>query len=119
MKRMTVKKIAAGLSSAFVMVSAMPLSSASAALAVGETSSDTLYGDADCDGQLLLNDAVLIMQAIGNPDAYGLNGSEPSHITKQGMLNADVYENGSNLTNMDALAIQKFLLNLIPELPEN
>lgn len=119
MKKMTMKKIAAGLSSAFVMVSAMPLSSAPAALAVGETSSDTLYGDADCDGQLLLNDAVLIMQAIGNPDAYGVNGTEPTHITKKGSDNADVSSRGDGLTNLDALAVQKKLIGLVDELPES
>lgn len=80
---------------------------------------DVVWGDADCDGEVFLNDAVLVMQAIGNPDAYGVKGSEPSHITERGVLNSDVYENGSNLTNMDALAIQKYLLHLIPELPES
>ena len=56
------------------------------------------------------------MQSIGNPDAYGINGTDPSHITKQGKINADVYENGTDLTNNDALMIQKFLLNLVSSL---
>ncbi len=76
------------------------------------------YGDADCDGKVLLNDAVLIMQAIGNPDAYGENGSDETHITAQGKINGDVANTGDGLTNADALAIQKFLLHLIDKLPE-
>ncbi len=55
----------------------------------------TVWGDADCDGKVFLNDAVLVMQCIGNPDVYGINGTDPSHITKQGKINADVYENGT------------------------
>lgn len=79
----------------------------------------TLWGDADCDGRVYLNDAVLVMQAIGNPDAYGVNGSDASHITEQGKLNADVNEAGNGLTNLDALAIQKYLLGMISKLPES
>ncbi len=75
-----------------------------------------LWGDANCDGKVLLNDAVLVMQAIGNPDVYGENGSDPSHITAQGIKNADVYENGTLLTNNDALQIQKYLVNLVASL---
>lgn len=79
---------------------------------------NTLYGDADCDGQVFLNDAVLVMQAIGNPDAYGVEGSDPSHITEEGKINADVSGNSDGLTNMDALVIQKYIIHLIDELPE-
>lgn len=118
MKRMTMKKMAAGLSSALVMASAMPLSSVPV-MAAGETSSDIIYGDADCDGKVYLNDAVLIMQAIGNPDAYGENGTDPKHITKKGIDNADVSNRGDGLTNLDALAVQKKLLGLIDTLPES
>ena len=56
------------------------------------------YGDADLDGEVNINDAVLIMQSIANPDKYKLN--------EQGKLNADVVDNGGGITNSDALAIQ-------------
>lgn len=79
---------------------------------------DTLWGDANCDENVDMADAVLIMQSIANPDKYGINGSESSRITAQGKLNGDVYENGSDITANDALSIQKFRLNLISELPE-
>ena len=78
---------------------------------------DIVYGDADCDGKVYLNDAVLIMQAIGNPDAYGVGGTEPTAITAEGKINADCCDVGDDLTNKDALAIQMRLLNLIPSLP--
>lgn len=78
-----------------------------------------LWGDANCSGDVKLNDAVLIMQAISNPNKYGINGTETDHITADGIANGDVYENGSNLTGQDALSIQKYLLHLINELPES
>lgn len=79
----------------------------------------TKYGDANCDGEVSLPDAVLIMQAIGNPDAYGINGTDKAHITAQGIDNGDVANRGDGLTNMDALAIQKYQLKLISKLPES
>lgn len=80
---------------------------------------DILYGDADCDGKVLLNDAVLVMQAIGNPDAYGVNGTDKTHITAKGIDNADVANRGDLLTNADALAIQKYLIHILNKLPES
>ncbi|MBQ8181703.1 MAG: glycoside hydrolase family 9 protein [Ruminococcus sp.] len=68
----------------------------------------TLWGDTNCDGEVLLNDAILILQNLGNPDEY--------KITDQGKANADVYENGTGLTNSDSLQIQKFLLKLVSSL---
>ena len=68
----------------------------------------TLWGDTNCDGEVLLNDAILILQNLGNPDEY--------KITDQGKANADVYENGTGLTNSDSLQIQKYLLKLVASL---
>ena len=62
----------------------------------------TLSGDITCDGNVLLNDAVLILQHLGNPDEYPL--------TEQAKINGDVDNPGSGLTNKDALKIQQFLL---------
>lgn len=56
------------------------------------------YGDADESGDVGINDAVLIMQSIANPDKYKL--------TEQGKINADVTGNGDGITNNDALVIQ-------------
>ncbi len=76
------------------------------------------YGDANCDGEVNMGDVVLIMQNIADPDKFGLNGTDKSHITENGMKNADVSGNGDGVTLNDALAIQKFKLDLIKSLPE-
>lgn len=75
-------------------------------------------GDANCDGNVSLADAVLILQAFSNPDVYGVNGTSEIHITEIGSKNADVYETGSGLTPQDALSVQKYMLKLITKLPE-
>lgn len=72
----------------------------------------TKKGDANCDEQTNLADVVLIMQSIANMPKFGLNGSEPSHITRQGLANADVIGN-DGVTNRDALEIQKYKLDLV------
>ena len=67
-------------------------------------------GDANCDGQVDLSDAVMIMQALANPNKYGLDGTAEHHLTEQGKLNADM--DGDGLTVGDAQAIQRKLLGL-------
>ncbi len=57
-----------------------------------------LIGDANENGDVNISDAVLIMQAIANPEEY--------QISKQGQLNADVYNRGDGITCNDALVIQ-------------
>ena len=66
------------------------------------------YGDANCDSEVNMADAVFIMQSIANPDKYKL--------TEIGALNADVDESG-DITNKDALIIQQYKLGLIKVLP--
>ena len=75
-----------------------------------------VYGDANCDSKINMGDVVLIMQSMVNPDVYGLNGSDKSHITLQGTKNGDVIGN-DGLTNNDALGIQMYILNLVSSLP--
>ena len=67
-------------------------------------------GDANNDGVLDLADAILIMQALANPNKYGLNGTAGKHLTEQGKVNADM--DGDGLTVDDAQAIQQILLGL-------
>ncbi len=74
-------------------------------------------GNANCDDKVDLADAVLILQAIANPDKYGTDGSDAGHITEQGMKNADCSGSGDGMTSKDALAVQKYTLALIT-LPE-
>ncbi len=79
--------------------------------------SNIVYGDANCDNGINMADSVLILQSISNSDKYGENGTEKDHITSQGMINADCSGSGDGVTAKDALAIQKYLLDLIT-LPE-
>ena len=59
-------------------------------------------GDANENGELDMSDAVFIMQCCSNPDKY--------QLTAQGRYNADF--NNDGITNEDALAIQKILLEI-------
>jgi hypothetical protein len=60
-------------------------------------------GDANCDGDVDLADAIFIMQNMANPDKY--------QISSIGRFNADVCETGQGVTVNDALEIQNRLLN--------
>ena len=70
----------------------------------------TMAGDTNCDGQFDMGDAVLIMQALANPNKYGEDGSAENHLTAQGKVNGDM--DGDGLTVGDAQKIQKKLLGL-------
>ena len=80
-------------------------------LKLSEYDGITTPGDANCDGNVNIADAVLVMQVATNPDKYAQGKSEYS-ITAQGEINADV-DGKAGLTNADALLIQKFKLGLI------
>ena len=69
-------------------------------------------GDANGDSSMDMADVVLIMQSLANPNKYGLNGSDPHHITKRGSALSDMDNNG--ITPNDALKIQRILLGLDP-----
>lgn len=69
------------------------------------------------DNKIDISDAVMILQSLSAPDKYGINGSDETHITAQGQINADCSNVGNGVTTMDALAVQKFIIELIT-LPE-
>ena len=71
------------------------------------------YGDANCDGEVDMADAVIIMQSIANPDKYGINGTAEHHLTEQGKVNGDM--DGNGLTVGDAQLIQMKLLGMYKE----
>ncbi|WP_296695928.1 dockerin type I repeat-containing protein [Ruminococcus sp.] len=71
-------------------------------------------GDANGDGEIDMSDIVLIMQTLANPDRYGVNGTDPTHITENGFKYGDV--NGDGLTVKDAQHIQLYLLGKISSL---
>lgn len=64
-------------------------------------------GDANMDGKLTLADAVLIMQALSNPNEYKLS--------EEAQKVADVFDRGSGITSKDALIIQLVDLKVISE----
>lgn len=63
------------------------------------------YGDANCDDEVTIADAVLIMQSLSNPDKYKLS--------ERGIMNADVYNRGDGITSADALSIQEVQAQII------
>lgn len=83
---------------------------------VSDSKESILRGDANLDDNVNLADAVLIMQYIANPSKYGVKGTDITHITEKGLLNADVYGDGDGVTNTDALEIQKYILKIIDNL---
>lgn len=76
-------------------------------------SAEMIKGDVNCDGQVDFSDVVIIMQALANPDKYGIDGTAEHHLTEQGKLNGDM--DGDGLTVGDAQAIQRKLLGLDTE----
>lgn len=64
-------------------------------------------------------DVVLIMQSLANPNRYGRDGTDDSHITLQGEVNADVDNYYNGITSQDAIRIQNFLLGKISSLNPN
>ena len=73
-----------------------------------------IKGDANGDGEIDMSDAVLIMQALANPNKYGINGTDPKHISADGFKYADA--DGNGLTVNDAQRIQLYLLGKIGSL---
>lgn len=67
------------------------------------------YGDANCDGNVDVSDAVLIKCYLLNNQTY--------NISSQGIINADVHASGNGINTQDAVAIQKYILNIINKLP--
>nr|MBQ9956346.1 hypothetical protein [Ruminococcus sp.] len=71
----------------------------------------TLYGDADLDGEVKMNDVIRIMCHASNKEAYPLDA--------QAMANCDVYQRGDGIDLSDALSIQKRVAQVITSLPES
>ena len=73
------------------------------------TEDKILYGDANCDGNVDISDAVLIKCFLINSKKYSLSA--------QGKKNADVQGNGNGINAQDAVAIQKYILKQLKALP--
>ncbi|MBR4626440.1 MAG: carbohydrate-binding domain-containing protein [Ruminococcus sp.] len=101
---MGLKRMLAG-----VLLSCVVGTAAAIPAAASAASGSTAFGDVNCDGEVNMADAVLVMQSIANPDKYIL--------TAQGEDNADVANRGDGVTNTDALTIQRYKLGLVDKLP--
>lgn len=77
---------------------------------------EAVWGDANCDNTVDMSDVVLIMQALANPNKYGLEGTEKTHITEIGWNWADVDLASKGVTANDALRIQEYLLKKVETL---
>lgn len=71
---------------------------------------DIVYGDANVDGNVDIDDVVAVICFVADATANPLG--------TQGELNADVYDTGSGVNSLDALSIQKYLVKVIDKLPE-
>ncbi len=69
-----------------------------------------VFGDADGDSELTITDVVVIMVHVVTPGGT---------LTAEQIGNADVYQRGDGISNMDALAVQKRIAQLLTSLPES
>ena len=77
-----------------------------------EPSTDIVWGDMNCDGQVKSNDLLLLKKyLIGLADA-------PADFPEQGLKNVDVTHDGAVKSN-DLLKLKKYLLGLIEDLGPN
>jgi endo-1,4-beta-xylanase len=74
------------------------------------TIGDVVYGDANDDGVVDIDDVVAVTCYVGDPVENSLSDTA--------MISADVYGNGDGVNAMDALTIQKYLVKVIDTLPE-
>lgn len=70
-----------------------------------------IYGDVNFNGEVDINDAVIIMSYCSNSSQYPLSD--------KALKAADVYAHGDGVSNMDALAVQKYIAQIIESLPES
>ena len=71
--------------------------------------SDTVWGDANCDGNIDIADVVAVASYVSD--------SQKNALSEKGITNADVHANGDGITANDALAIQQYLADIVSSLP--
>ncbi len=70
---------------------------------------EVIYGDANCDGNVDISDAVMVKCYLINNKKFTLS--------KQGLLNSDVQGSGNGVNAQDAVTIQKYVIKSITKLP--
>lgn len=106
MKTKKLKKVFAGLSSACILASALPMCSV-----FNASAADRLFGDANTDGTVNISDVISILCYASAPASNKLDAQQ--------LDNADVYERGDGVNASDAVAVQKYLAKLTIALPES
>lgn len=115
-----VRRILAGIASAMIGISCGSVNTESIILSNAAEKAEvahSMWGDANCDGEVTVADETLILQVIANPDNYGLGKDQG--ITSVGIANSDVYQNGDGITARDVVAVHKWLIGEIASLPES
>lgn len=70
-----------------------------------------IYGDADLDGEVTINDVLAILCYIVRP-------SDSGTVEQKSMLrNSDVYQIGDGVNVLDAMFVQKYLVSMVNKLP--
>ena len=93
-----------------ITTTTMPVTTTTVSTPAPTTPPEIIYGDADCNGVVEITDVVRIMTHLTTPGGV---------LDEQGLLNADVYQRGDGIGNMDALSVQKSIAQLISSLPES
>lgn len=70
---------------------------------------EVIYGDANCDGNVDISDAVMVKCYLINNKKFTLS--------KQGLLNSDVQGSENGVNAQDAVTIQKYVIKSITKLP--
>ena len=112
MKKNKILSTFLSLSLSMTSIATVSVTDAATETTATNTTYESVKGDANCDGEPSMADAVLIMQSIANPARFGIEGTDENHITEQGRKNADITGDNDGITNADALALQKKLLKL-------
>lgn len=104
-----IKHTLAALAALCITVTALPFRATSAENSEAPGGS-IVYGDADGDGDVTVNDAITVM-------CYASDGANNT-LTDEQLKAADVYQPGDGVTASDAVSIQKYLARMILSLPD-
>lgn len=99
----------AGGNSSSVPTTTSPTTTATKPATTTTAAEEVIYGDANCDGNVDISDAVMVKCYLINNKKFTLS--------KQGLLNSDVQGSGNGVNAQDAVTIQKYVIKSITKLP--
>ncbi len=95
--------------SSSVPTTTSPTTTATKPATTTNAAEEVIYGDANCDGNVDISDAVMVKCYLINNKKFTLS--------KQGLLNSDVQGSGNGINAQDAVTIQKYVIKSITKLP--